>query len=374
MPAFTSLTTSFTVTDFVGRVERREFVVNRNYQRSDSVWPTAARSFLIESILLGYPIPKLSIRQITDVVTRSTTSEIVDGQQRTKAIVDYYNNAFALSKNSEVDGADGCYYDDLTDVLKQQFLSFSIQADVLTGARDKEIIELFRRINSNTVSLNKEEQRHARYQGAMKWLVYKIAQMASPLFERFHVFSVKQFSRMADAKLVAEVIHALMYGVSTTTARKLDTLYSENNGPPDQNSNVYFQPRPRDEGAGGVYPGSVEVTRRFADALEAISEMEELVDTSMMKPFNVYSLLLALMHAVSTIDTIPIDLPGGQGLAPPDRRQARLLELSQVMDLDDDEAPRQGDDRKLWEAASKSTNTAVHRLDRFAAFLKAVRN
>lgn len=359
MPEFTSTTTSYTVTDFVGRLRRKEFVVNRDYQRSDAVWPTAARSFLIESILLGYPLPKLTVRQMTDLVTRSTTSEIVDGQQRTRAIVDFYDNEFAISRKSEISTARGCRYDSLPDELKQQFLSFSVQADVFSGALDDEIIEMFRRINSNTVSLNKEEQRHARFQGGMKWLVYNTARTAAPLFERFRVFKVKQFARMADAKLIAEVVHAVLKGISTTTANKLDSLYDEFNAVPDLDS-------------GALFPGSQVVEQRFESAFTAFSAMDALIDSPMTKPFNTYALLLALMHAQEAIDTIPERFVGGRGLKPPREAEAALLELGQIMELDDDQKP---DDRKLkelWEAASKSTNTAEHRTVRFGAFLSAL--
>ena len=39
----------------------RAISVNRNYQRSNAIWPAAARSFLIDSMLCGFPIPKLSL-------------------------------------------------------------------------------------------------------------------------------------------------------------------------------------------------------------------------------------------------------------------------------------------------------------------------
>jgi hypothetical protein len=63
--------------------------VNRNYQRSDQVWPAIAKSYLIETILLGYPVPKLSLYQVLDLKSRKTSKEIVDGQQRSVTIEAY---------------------------------------------------------------------------------------------------------------------------------------------------------------------------------------------------------------------------------------------------------------------------------------------
>lgn len=79
MPHFHLSSTTYTVSDYCASLHRKEVRVNRDYQRSDKVWPPAAQSFLIETILLGYPLPKLSLHQITDIKTRRSVREIIDG-------------------------------------------------------------------------------------------------------------------------------------------------------------------------------------------------------------------------------------------------------------------------------------------------------
>ena len=54
------------------QMREKSIIVNHDYQRSDKVWPPAARSYLIETILLGFPIPKLSLYQTTDLKTKKT--------------------------------------------------------------------------------------------------------------------------------------------------------------------------------------------------------------------------------------------------------------------------------------------------------------
>ena len=81
--------TNYTVADYCQAMINREIIVNRNYQRSDKVWPPAAKSFLIETVLLNYPIPKFSLFQKTDVRSWKTHKEIVDGQQRSQAIFEF---------------------------------------------------------------------------------------------------------------------------------------------------------------------------------------------------------------------------------------------------------------------------------------------
>src|SRR5262245_17599459 len=95
-----SLLSPMTIADFCASHERKEITINYDYQRNPDVWPDAARSFLIETILLGFPMPKLFIRQKTDVRSKTTTKEVVDGQQRTNAILEFFRGAFPLSRRA----------------------------------------------------------------------------------------------------------------------------------------------------------------------------------------------------------------------------------------------------------------------------------
>src|ERR1035438_1261550 len=92
---------NFTVAEYCEQMRGGGIVVNHDYQRSDKVWPPAARSYLIETILLGYPMPKLALHQTTDLKTRRTKKEIVDGQQRSQAIFDFFEDKLRLSGNTE---------------------------------------------------------------------------------------------------------------------------------------------------------------------------------------------------------------------------------------------------------------------------------
>lgn len=62
-----TVSTHMTIADFCSGMDRRATIVNSGYQRSDKVWPDSAKSYLIESATVGYPIPKLFLYQITDV-------------------------------------------------------------------------------------------------------------------------------------------------------------------------------------------------------------------------------------------------------------------------------------------------------------------
>jgi hypothetical protein len=267
---------AYTVASYCAAMERNEIRVNREYQRSDKVWPPAARSFLVETILMNFPMPKLFLFQITDLKSRKTYHEIVDGQQRSQTIRDFFDNKLRLSSRVEVDGARGKRYSDLPEELQQIFLSYPVPVDVLVSATTDDIREVFRRINSYTVPLNPEEKRHSEYQGAFKWFVYRLARDFDEAFVTIGAFAQKQLVRMADAKLISEFCHAIIYGVTTTKRDALDSLYSH-----------FDESFPKEKELGG----------RFTEAMNVVLQLEDLHGSALMRPHMLYSLLLAITHA-----------------------------------------------------------------------------
>ena len=215
----------FTVNDYCEAMKRREIVINRDYQRSPKVWPPQARSFFIETILLDYPIPKLSLYQITDPKSMKTYKEIVDGQQRSQTIYDFYCDGFQLSPSSENLEIAGKLFSQLDDDNKRQFLEYALPIDIFVHTSPDEIREVFRRINSYNVPLNPEECRHALFQGMFKWFIYKLSKQYSQILLDMGVFRENQLIRMAETKLFAEICHAFLFGITTTNKVKLDALY-----------------------------------------------------------------------------------------------------------------------------------------------------
>ena len=160
---------TFTVADYCNAHKRQEVLVDRKYQRNSRVWPQRAQSYLIETILRGFPMPKLALHQKTDLTSRKSLKYVVDGQQRTNAIVDFFNGDLTLSRSLELEEARGRTLDSLSQELQETFLSYPLQFDQFEAADEDVVREYFRRINSFTTPLNPEERRHANFQGNMKW-------------------------------------------------------------------------------------------------------------------------------------------------------------------------------------------------------------
>ncbi|MGH2547954.1 MAG: DUF262 domain-containing protein, partial [Thermomicrobiales bacterium] len=87
------------IADFLTWYRRKELVLNPTFQRR-SVWSLDARSYLIDTILLGYSIPKIYLRTKIDTKTQLSVRDVVDGQQRLNAIIDFADNKLTLNKRS----------------------------------------------------------------------------------------------------------------------------------------------------------------------------------------------------------------------------------------------------------------------------------
>ena len=53
------------------------------------VWKRPAKSLLIDSVLRGYPLPIVLLRQVQDLQDLSTKMEVIDGQQRLRTLLSY---------------------------------------------------------------------------------------------------------------------------------------------------------------------------------------------------------------------------------------------------------------------------------------------
>jgi hypothetical protein len=306
-----------TITDYCAAMARSEIVVNRNYQRSDQVWPAIAKSYLIETILLGYPVPKLSLYQVLDLKSRKTSKEIVDGQQRSVTIYQYNNDEFSLSRSLETDDVAGRRYSELEPEFQSRFLEYALALDIFLSATPDEVVEVFRRMNSYTIPLNPEEQRHAVYQGPFKWFIARLARRLEAAFLAIGLFGQKQFVRMADIKLLTEVCDALLNGIRTTSRSTLDNLYRSRN----------------DE-----FPEQDQLGLWIEEAIDTVRNLPALYATSLMRPHIFYSLILAAIHMSRVVPTLNACRPRNEPIAI-DRNVAEIGLTTLASALDADEPP-----------------------------------
>jgi len=189
-----------------------------DFQRRE-VWSIAARIMLIDTILQNIPMPKMFVSNI--IKDEYTYRTVIDGQQRISAILGYLRNEFFL--NVPYDGEyKGCYFDDLTSQIKDEFLAYTIDFNEFRGASDKELREIYSRVNKYTVALNKQELRRADFPGEFLKLSEKLA--LNEYLDNARIFSLANRRRLGDVEFISELLAGLIEGVQDKK-QTLDCFY-----------------------------------------------------------------------------------------------------------------------------------------------------
>lgn len=120
---------TYNINDFIEWDKAGQLELNPRFQRRP-VWTEKAKSYLIDTILRGKPIPKIFIRQRINVSTKTSTRDVVDGQQRLRTILTYIKDGFIVNKkhNSELGGM---RFSQLPEDVQAQVLAYEISVDLL---------------------------------------------------------------------------------------------------------------------------------------------------------------------------------------------------------------------------------------------------
>lgn len=143
------------VTKFTEKLENDEAEIYiPDYQR-EMVWGAKQKSRFIESLLLNLPIPYLFCADDDDGRT-----EIIDGSQRTRTIVEYFQNQFALTDLQLLDKLNGFKFNDLPIQRQRRMKKKTIRMIELTSDMDEEARrQMFDRLNTGGTNLVPMEKR-----------------------------------------------------------------------------------------------------------------------------------------------------------------------------------------------------------------------
>lgn len=157
MPGPLSLPTeklTLTIEDLVNLHRQDRLVVNEEYQRSE-VWKRPRQQRLIDSILNDYDIGAIILRQKED------KWEILDGQQRLKAVFDFVENEMPLSKKETAEPMAGKRWRDLeARVQWGQFMIRKVYVTRIYSANDEITSRIFLRVQEG-LPLNGAEKLNA---------------------------------------------------------------------------------------------------------------------------------------------------------------------------------------------------------------------
>ena len=346
-----SLPQTYTVSDFIEWQAKKQLVLAPDFQRG-AVWTPSAKVFLIDTILNDLPMPQLYYRTKLNAEAQSTVREVVDGQQRLRAILEFAAGNLKLTSKSPK--FKGMLYKDLPVEDQEQFLGYRIPVVQLVNADDAEVLEVFARLNSYSVKVTPAELRHAEFSEPVKWAIYDAARAWSVLWGELKVVSTRDTVRLKNNTLIAEMFMVLDEGFGDGGEAQINKYYKKTRKEDDE----YF----------AIY--RIRVDQVIGEIIQ--HTMADFSASTFYDAPNFLVLFAALAYlrsyAPDSRITDGVEEFSGRGVDW-ERAKVRLTALAQAVDDDDQEL---GPYSQFVAATKSTTHRVSSRKVRFEAVVKAL--
>lgn len=187
----------------IDQLENDEIDLQPDFQRVTDVWDNVKKSRLIESILLGLPLPSFYFSE--NPVSQKLS--IIDGLQRICAIRDFVlekENPLKLEGLQFLKNFEGFTFSQLARPEVKRIKSLKITMNTLRKGTPLDVkYIIFQRVNTAGVPLTPQEMRHALNQGPAAIFIKELADMES--FKKATNYSVES-KRMQDRDFVNRFI------------------------------------------------------------------------------------------------------------------------------------------------------------------------
>lgn len=154
--------------------ERKNINLAPPFQR-EKVWSKKQNSELIESILMGIPLPIMYFFQ-----DEKGNIQVVDGKQRLTALFEFMKdngNGYTLSELTILHDLKGKKFKDLEPYQKANIEDYELVINIIKPPTPDRIkFDIFDRVNRGGTRLNNQEMRNAIYQGNATELLKKLSE------------------------------------------------------------------------------------------------------------------------------------------------------------------------------------------------------
>jgi len=232
-----------TIYNIVDMIKHNDIKLDPEFQRKN-VWNEKSKSRLIESILLGIPLPMFYM-----AMTKDGTTEVVDGTQRLSALRDFIlspeNSSFIQLTDLEfLTDLDGVTFEKLPRYHQRTIYRTNIQITTIRAGTPEELkFNIFKRINTGGMPLSPQEIRNAIHQGKATEFLIELTNLKS--FQKVVTVSSE---RMQDKELALRIVSYLLMGYNKIIT--VDKFLSDGmiilnilGGTPEKLSSSYKMPK-----------------------------------------------------------------------------------------------------------------------------------
>ena len=148
-----------TVLETVLRIANGRYIMDPDFQR-DFIWDVSKQSKLIESCIMGIPLPVIYVAESLDGRVM-----VVDGLQRLSTFQRFLDNRLKLTKIGDSHPLEGMSFSDLPVHLQERVEDTQLTLHILDrSAPDRARLDIFERVNSGE-PLTRQQMRNAIYNG-----------------------------------------------------------------------------------------------------------------------------------------------------------------------------------------------------------------
>ncbi len=150
----------YSIFELKRKFEKSLIKLDADFQR-DEVWNLKQKIELVESVLMGLPLPIFYFNRDEDGVLI-----VVDGRQRLGALFDFMNDKYALKDLKVLSNDFEKKFSELDQIYQSKIEDYQLLAyEIMPETPESVIFNIFDRVNRGGTKLNKQEIRNALYQG-----------------------------------------------------------------------------------------------------------------------------------------------------------------------------------------------------------------
>jgi len=203
----------WTVETIVQQIKEGNVELDPAFQRRNA-WRDHRRSRLIESFILGFPVPQIVLAENPN---RRKSFIVIDGRQRLMTIAglylpeyrSYWNDP-SLSGLKVLDQLNGVGLDQFLSSKayaeeRRELANADIRTTVVTGFKDEAVLyDIFYRINTGTVPLSSQELRQVLNRGAFARYLLDTTSVENPIWTALKINSPDP--RLRDVELMLRLV------------------------------------------------------------------------------------------------------------------------------------------------------------------------